>query len=314
MKITSFVLKNEIGDRVEILNFGARIMKWSTLIDQENRNIILGYKHFDDYLEDPFYMGAVVGPYANRIGNAETSILDTRINLDPNQAPHHLHGGHQNLSNQIWTGVEKSSNSITLKCKLEDGLSGYPGNRVFSVNYHLSDESCLSIKIQAQTDKTSIIGPTSHPYFNLAGFGNPHLGHKLQIFSEQYTKLDSMAIPTGEIVSVLETELDYRQTRQLEAPEEKDRLDHNFIHSSSLSEQQAILTSPDDKLSLAVSSNYPGLQVYTGNYLSDSFEPQSGICLEPQFYPDSPNHTAFPYQHTNPETLFEKVIKYQLLK
>ena len=314
MKITSFVLKNEIGDWVEILNFGARIMKWSTLIDQESRNIILGYEYLDDYLEDPFYMGAIVGPYANRIGNAETSILDTRINLDPNQAPHHLHGGRFNLSNQIWTAVEKSCNSLTLKCQLEDGLSGYPGKRVFSVNYHLSDDACLTIKIQATSDKTSIIGPTSHPYFNLSGAGKDHQGHKLQIFAEQYTKLDESSIPTGEITSLIGTELDYRQRRKLQTALDKDRLDHNFIHASKLSPLQAILTSPDEKLTLSVSSNYPGLQVYTGNYLDQPFQAQSGICLEPQFYPDSPNRTAFPYQHTKPNTVFEKIIQYQLVK
>lgn len=314
MKLTAHILNNQAGDHIEITNFGARLVSWYTRLEQESRNIILGYENLKAYLDDPYLHGAIVGPYANRIGNGQVKLEGKIVQLDQNQPPHHLHGGSQNLSNQLWTPVAQEVNSLTLKCELAAGLSGYPGHRTFWVTYTLSDESCLSIQIQAETDQTSIIGPTSHPYFNLAGFGNPHKGHKLQLFSEQYTQLDSMGIATGEIASSLESELDFRQARVLNEALDKDQLDHNFIHNKTLGSQQARLTSPDNKLTLAVSSDYPGLQVYTGNYLTGQFEAQSGICLEPQFYPDSPNHAHFPYQNTQANTLFEKTIHYQLIK
>ena len=324
--LTAFVLKNDVGDQVEILNFGARITQWHTQVGQERRNIILGYNNLEDYLEDTESLGAIVGPYANRIAYAKASISGEERQLDINQAPHHLHGGSQNLGNRFWSVIESSDDKLILKCELEDGLSGYPGNRIFYVEYQLSVTSCLTIKLSATTDKSSIIGPTSHPYFNLAGFTHDHKGHKLQIFAEHYTQLDQCGIPTGDILEVNKSELDFRQARTLSDSLESDVLDHNFVRQGNLGsnkaatleahleDTQAILTSPDNKLVLAVSSDYPGLQVYSGNHLSEPFPPQSGICLEPQFYPDSPNHTTFPYEHTEPETGFEKNIYYQLLK
>lgn len=314
MKLRSFVLCNAAGDEVCISNFGARLLQWHTDVDGIERNIILGYSSLSDYQQDPFYLGAMVGPFANRIGSAEFFIDDQLITLDANEGVNHLHGGRNAISDMFWEVTEQSEQMLVLTCQLDDGFNGYPGPIAFKVVYRLNDDSALIIDIYADSEQPTVIGPTSHPYFNLAGVGNDHQHHILQVFAESYTETCSKGIPTGEIIPVEATSLDFRQPRILSSEASRDNVDHNFTVVGSATEPQAKLISPDKKLQLHVMSDYPGLQVYTGHHLDGKFTSKEGLCLEPQFYPNSPNIDTFPFYLTTPEEPFSAQIKYQLVK
>lgn len=313
MELRSFVLCNAKGDEVCISNYGARILQWHTDVDGEERNIVLGYSSLNDYQSDPAYLGAIAGPFANRIGGAQFEIDDEVYQLDANDGLNHLHGGRNSISDMEWEVEEQSEQALTLSCQLEDGFNGYPGAMTFKVVYRLDDESTLIIDFYVTTEKATVVGPTSHPYFNLAGMGNDHKNHVLQIFAENYTTIDDKNIPTGEIAPVGGTALDFRQPRILSSEADRDNIDHNFTVQPNSESAQAILISPDKKLQLHVRSDYPGLQIYTGHGLDGKFEPKSGICLEPQFYPNSPNIDNFPFTLTTPEEPFKSQIRYQLV-
>lgn len=314
MELRSFVLCNASGDEVCISNYGARILQWHTQVGEEHRNIVLGYSSLSDYQEDPFYLGAIAGPYANRIGGATVQIDDQLIELNANEGSNQLHGGENALSDVLWEVDDQEEQSLTLSCELEDGFNGYPGPIKFVVSYNLTDECQLDIVMSATTEQATIIGPTSHPYFNLAGEENSSVGHMLQLFSDHYTAIDDKNIPTGELTPVEGTMFDFRQPRTLITEPEHTNIDHNFACSHQNDKSKAILISPDKKLQLHVKSSYPGMQVYTGHYLAGKFEPRQGICLEPQFYPNSPNVKDFPFYITRPEQPFREKISYSLVK
>lgn len=314
MEVRSFVLCNARGDEVCVSNYGARLLQWHTEIDGAERNIVLGYSSLSDYLDDPFYLGAIVGPFANRIGDSRFYIDDKEFNLDANEGKHHLHGGPNALSNMFWSVSEQTSHAITLECEMADGFNGYPGPITFKVVYRLNDDRALIIDLYASSEQATVVGPTSHPYFNLAGVGNDHHHHLLQVFGENYTEVDEKCIPTGEILPVDDTPLDFRRPRILSDEEERDNIDHNFTVRSKSEGAQAILISPDKKLQLHVTSDYPGMQIYTGHHLDGKFQSKEGICLEPQFYPNSPNIDTFPFYLTTPDEPFVAQIKYQLVE
>ena len=316
MTIKSYTISNSQGDTIAISNFGARLLRWITSVDNQPRNIILGYERLEDYLTDPFFIGAIVGPYANRIAYSNVTIDSKKISLDTNEGKHHLHGGNQALADMFWECTEHTEDTIRLKCLLADGFNGYPGEMIIEVCYQLAATSELSISINVLADQTTIAGPTAHPYFNL-GKDNSINQHWLQLNSEHYTPTDYMGIPVGKIAHVEETKFNYLSTQLIS---EKTLLDDNFLlspndttlHSNNLN--HALLQSDDKKLSLYVSSNYPAMQVYTGQHLRKPFSRFQGVCLEPQFCPDSPNQASFPFHLTSKQQPLKTKIIYRLEK
>lgn len=313
MELRSFLLSNEAGDEICITNYGARIVQWYTVVDGEERDIVLGYSTLAKYIDDSSYLGAVVGPYANRIAQSSCVIEDEVVNLNANEGVNHLHGGMDALSDILWHVDSQEEQELRLSCKLEDGFNGYPGTTDFSVIYTLTDESTLQVDFYATTEKPTIIGPTCHPYFNLAGVENCANEHLLQVNADYYTEVDERAIPTGNVLPVDETRFDFTKLRILKHDDDRDSINHNFVMNKR-EDRQAVLISPDKKLQLHVESDYPGMQVYTGDYLEGEFSSKQGICLEPQFYPDSPNQQDFPFYLTTPEKPFSINIEYKLVK
>lgn len=316
MTLKTFTIQNNQGDSIAIANYGARLINWYTQVSGSKRNIILGYKNIDDYLADPFFMGALVGPYANRIANSECKIDNSVIKLKPNEGKNQLHGGDNALANQFWRCVHHNISSVTLSCTLIDGFNGYPGKITVTIEYSISDGSELKTRIAVHTGKATVAGPTTHPYFNLNSELNSNK-HSLQVNCQHYTPTDNESIPLGDIVPVTDSQFDFLQNKVI------DRcisLDDNYV--SSLTDttnnktlyKQAILTSDIGDVELHVSSNYPALQVYTGQHLQRPFEPYQGVCLEPQFCPDSPNNLKFPFHLTTPNKPLSTVIIYALQK
>ena len=308
--IKTFQIKNQIGDEVTLIDLGARVISWHTLVADETRNIIVGYENIEDYYYDTCYVGAVAGPYANRIDSAKTNINGSAIKLNANEGKHHLHGGRNALDTCFWQVKQQSERAITFSYWVEDGFNGYPGAMSFEVEYRLAENtSQLKINFHVVTDKPTIIGPTGHAYFNLAGTGSIIDEHKLQVNSEAYTELNEDFIPTGKLNVISKSKLDFQQPRVIS----NQKIDHNFLLKQE-DTSHAILTSPCNSLSLVIMSDYPASQVYTGDYLSDGLSPRQGICIEPQFYPDSPNKPNFPFELTTPEKPFNKKILYKLEK
>lgn len=322
-KIKTYDISNHQNDRLTIINFGARLTSWHTTVNDEIRNIVLGYKTLEDYLTDPFYMGAIVGPYANRIANARCTVGGKEITLTANEEQNQLHGGENALAHQFWQCSHHDESSVTLTCTLADGFNGYPGSISVEVKYHISPDSELIISIHVESSKFTIVGPTAHPYFNLNKVLDPYVqpkAHNVQIFSDHYTPVNDKGIPTGEIKPVQNTEFDFRYSKEVSSSNNSQQLDHNFLVSLTDTTTDpscfklASIESNDKKLTLHASSNYPAVQVYTGMHLAAPFTKNQGICLEPQFSPDSPNQLNFPFHFTSPEQPLHTVISYKLTK
>lgn len=319
MTIKTYSISNHQGDTVHIANFGARLVKWTTLVDSLPRNIILTYQKLEDYLQDPFFIGAIVGPYANRIAHSTCSIDGHSLQLNANEGEHHLHGGSNATANQFWECIKHESHALILQCVLADDFNGYPGKMTIRVCYSLSEDSSLSTTIDVQTNKKTLAGPTTHPYFNLNQDDEVIASQPqhLQLFSGCFTPVDHAGLPNGYITAVKGTTLDYLKNKTIP---DKAELDHNFLLSledTTLSThclKHAVLQSHDKKLSLHVSSNYPAMQLYTGQHLDAPFSPYQGLCLEPQFCPDSPNQASFPFHFTTEQQPLSTQIIYRLEK
>lgn len=321
-KVETYLLKNNQGDELVICNYGARMVRWLTKVNGELRNIILGFSDVNEYLNDSASLGAIVGPFANRIGGASFHINGKHHSLTANEGSNQLHGGPDSFGDRYWQLYVKSDSSITLLCNLNDGFNGYPGPISAEITYELTNSCECIISANITSEQLTAIGPTSHAYFNLAGTDNSSQSHQLQINAVQTTITDDQGIPTGEIKSIEGTKLNFIKSRQLDLGVGKDDLNNNFVindHSyqsnkSNVLNKQATLLSPDGLLALDVFSNLPGIQIYTGRYLDAPFKPFEGICLEPQFFPDSPNKPDFPFEFTGPNNPLNTQIIYSLVK
>ena len=308
--IKAFKISNQIGDSVTLIDLGARLISWKTIVEGDERDIVVGYSNASDYYNDACYVGAIAGPYANRIKNAQADLLGKTIKLNANEGSNQLHGGKNALDACVWQIKEQSERAITFKYWLEDGFNGFPGAMTFEVEYRLAETSSqLKIHFNITSEKDTIVGPTGHAYFNLTGDATNINEHKLQLNSEKYTDIDAENIPTGSMLATKDSQFDFSNEKPIGTTE----IDHNFVvHNSD--QVAATLTSPCGKLSMDVKSDYPGIQVYTADYLAGELMPRQGICLEPQFFPDSPNKPQFPFEPLLANSKFNKKIVYKLNK
>lgn len=308
-------LTNRHGIELRVMTYGAIIV--SLKVPDRNGvpgDVVLGYDSLAGYLRASPYFGAVVGRYGNRIAGGRFTLDGAEYRLATNNGPNHLHGGVRGFDKVVWD-VQPFENDrgvgVILRHTSPDGDEGYPGTLQARVRYTLTDRNELVLDYAATTDKATPVNLTQHSYFNLAGSGTI-LGHVLMIAADHFTPVDSTLIPTGAIAPVAGTPFDFRTAAPIGARigEENEQLrfgggyDHNFV-----------LTRPDTGLALAarlvdsvsgrtleIRTTEPGLQFYSGNFLDGSitgkggtvYRHRSGLCLETQHFPDSPNHPAFP--------------------
>jgi len=294
-----YTLTNELGYEVSIAAYGASI----TTLKVPGRNgvfgdIVLGYDTLDDYVTNPRYFGACIGRHANRIAEGRFSLNGVDYQLGRNNGANHLHGGFNGFDKRVWSATE-DGNVLRLSYLSKDGEESYPGNLEAFVDYRLSGNE-LSIEYRASTDRDTIVNLTNHSYFNLAGAGTI-LDHELTLHADSFTPVDGELIPTGEIKSVTGTPMNFLEGRRIRSEVD---YDHNFVLNNwdgSLRPAARLSESTTGRV-LEVLTTQPGIQFYNGNFLDGSFvgkrgvtyEKYAGLCLEPQHFPDAPNHPNFP--------------------
>jgi aldose 1-epimerase len=259
------------------------------------RRVVLGYQRLDDYLANPAYLGAIAGRHANRIAQGRFRLdgRDYQLTLNENGRTH-LHGGVRGFSHQPWRVVEQDEDSITLGLTSPDGDQGYPGTVEVHCTYTLSAPATLRVALSATTDAPTPLNLAHHSYFTLED-GADIRSHRLQLGAAAYTPVDADLIPTGAITAVTATPFDFQAPRPIDIA-----LDHNFVLSGQ--GPAAILSSADGRARLTVTTDAPGLQVYDGRGLQalgpgiggQHHFPYAGLAMEPQTFPDGPNHENFP--------------------
>ena len=267
-------------------------------------DVALGYDGLSAYEDNGGYVGAVVGRYANRIAAASCLIDGRRIALEPNEGPKQLHGGPAGFSRQIFRPLDAGEDFVTLACTAPDGQGGFPGTLELWVTYTLTGRG-LRIRYEAVSDQTTHCNLTSHPYFNLTGSGDL-LGHRAWLASGQYTPVGPDSIPLAMACAAAGTPFDFTVEKPLgrDIGQDDPQLhnvggyDHNFVLDPAQGLRLAArLTGEKTGIVMETWTEKPGVQLYTGNFLNapggrngEHYHPRRGVCLETQFFPDSPNH------------------------
>ena len=313
-KTELFTLKNEKGMEVCVTNFGGRIV--SIMVPDKNgkmKDVVLGFDSVADYVNKPSDFGASIGRYANRIGKAQMVIDGDTIKLLKNDKHNCLHGGPKGWQYQVYEGKQLDKQTLELTMKSPDGDQNFPGNVTAIVTYKLTNDNAIDIQYKATTDKKTVINMTNHSYFNLNGDPNIVItNNQLYVNASNFTPVDMTLIPTGKIIPVSETPLDFTKSKIIgnDINKDYDQLkfangyDFNWVLDTKGSDTAlaAKLVSPISGISLEVYTNEPGIQVYTGNFLSGfvkgkkgiAYKKRAAVCLESQHFPDSPNKPDFP--------------------
>jgi aldose 1-epimerase len=319
-EIAVFRLQNSNGSYVEISNYGATLLAWPvTAQSGQLENIILSYSKIEDYIAGSFYLGSTIGRYANRIHRAQFILNGKTYHLDKNDGNNSNHGGFNGFHSRIFD-FDVQNGRLVFKYESPDGESGFPGNLCITVTYSFSEECELNIEYKAISDQTTHFNPANHAYFNLSGKQGNILDHELKVYASHYLETNGEFIPTGKIKPLSGTAFDFRDYRKISSlmPLKKDVLPGYNTYFIANREPCAIphliasLREQQSGRCLDVYSTMPGIQVYTGDYLSTPFQPFAGIALEAQFYPDAPNHAHFPSTLLAPGKEAKHVIRYKL--
>lgn len=312
-------LSNTSGCTVAITNFGA-IIKDVLLPQPDGRlaNRVLSYENVQDYFDDRHFIGCTIGRYANRISGGAFSLNGEQIQLSLNETArkNHLHGGFVGFNKRVWsigdTFEDGSGINVILQLLSPHLEEGYPGNLEVELRYTLTESNQLILSYKATTDRPTIVNLTNHSYFNLSGGKRDISNHVLCVKSDYYTPADGNYIPNGKILPVDNTIYDLRQGRSARKfMHEADTLNFCLANEREL-KLAAVLTESESGNSLEISTTCPGLQLYCGNYLDGSFKPFAGICLEPHYYPDSPNHDNFPSAALLPGEVYQETTVYKI--
>jgi len=317
---------------IEITNFGATITAiFATDKNGIQKNIVAGYQVIEDYKDNPHYFGCLLGRNTGRIGRAKFELDGEIVFLSGNAGAHHLHGGVEGFNKKTWMiksfTQEEHEAGVTMEYLSEDGEEGYPGNLWVTVKYTLDHHNRLKIVYDAVTDKSTPVNLSNHSYFNLSGFETPDiLGHQLWVNASSYTESDQDSLPTGKILPVSGTAMDFSAPKligaDIDTVQHEHGYNHNFVLNDYYPQKVRLALTLNDPASgrvLHVYTDRPGVQVYTANDWTGNitgpqgypYHKHSAIALETQAFPDSPNHPGFPDTILRPgqrlitETIYE---------
>ena len=306
-----YTLVNKAGMEVSITNFGGRIV--SIMVPDRNgefKDVVLGFDKVSDYFPEnnASDFGAAIGRYANRINSGKFSLDGKEYQLPHNDGMHCLHGGPTGWQYQVYKVVEADDSHLKLQMDSPDGDNSFPGAVTAFVTYTLTEDNAIDIVYEATADAPTVINMTNHSYFNLAGdpAKHPVCDDYMFVDADSYTPTDEYLIPTGEIASVANTPLDFRQETRIgnridsnfEALKLAHGYDHNWVlNNTDPNKADVVLRCDDTGIVLSVYTDEPGIQIYTGNFLDGTiagkggivYNKRTGICLESQHFPDSPN-------------------------
>jgi aldose 1-epimerase len=322
-----FTLGKASGMQLSIMSYGAAIVALR-VPDRagDPDDVVLGFDALEGYIRHSHYFGAIVGRYANRIARGLFELDGTRYRLPVNDEPHHLHGGTRGFDRAVWECEpvrDERGEGVAFRHTSPDGDQGYPGTLDVEVRYLLTGTNELEVDYRATADKPTPVNLTQHSYFNLAGAGKGDiLDHQLTIDADAYTPVDCTLIPTGKIVPVESTPFDFRTPVAIGSRigdpdpqlEYARGYDHNFVlrREGPGPAHAARVMEPVTGRTLDVFTTEPGLQLYAGNQLDHiagkggrSYGRHSGLCLETQHFPDSPNQPRFPSTILRPGARFE---------
>ena len=319
-EVSLFTLTNERGLEVSITNYGGAVVSLKAPDrNGEFSDVVLGYETLEEYVRNPRYFGGLIGRHANRIGRGKFSLNGASYQLTQNNGMNHLHGGSRGFDKRVWNviGVVDDGRAILrLGYSSRDGEEGYPGNLSAAVTYKLLPDNELEIDYRATTDRDTIVNLTNHSYFNLAGKGTI-LDHELTLHADSFTPVSEELVPTGEVKPVANTVMDFRQSRRIA----QGGYDHNFVlrDVDAWIRPAARLFEPESGRVLEILTKEPGIQFYSGNFLDGSligrggvpYEKYAGLCLEPQHFPDAPNHVNFPSTVLRPGEVYKHTSVYR---
>lgn len=297
----------------EILPFGAIIKS----IKFKNQEMTLSVDDPQYYLENPFYLGATVGRYANRIAEGRFNLSGSQYQLEANNGPNSLHGGVKGFNKVLWQVTKQTDSEVELYYCSEDGEEGFPGElKVWQTI--TAENGQLLLKFKATCNKETLVNFTNHCYFNLESSDTIE-NHLLQVNATHYLPIDEHSIPLGEPAPVANSCFDFIKPKlvkdaltqshtQLDAA---NGLDHCYVFENDDSlHTMATLTSQQTGINLTLKSTQPGMQLYTANFVSDPFRARQALCLEAQNWPDAPNRENYPKANLLPDEEYSQVIIY----
>ncbi len=320
-----FILTNKNGLEMSVTNYGAKIVslyvpdKTGKLID-----VVTGHASIDEYLssKEP-YFGAVCGRTGNRIAKGTFTLDGKEYKLAINNGPNNLHGGIKGFNAVVWDAKQIDEQTVELTYLSKDGEEGFPGNLTTTVTYKLTDDNAVQIDYLATTDQATILNLTNHSYFNLSGAGDPSIGdHILTINADTYLPTDETAIPYGPAEKLEGTPMNFRTPyevgKRIDEPFQQLIWGKGYDHTYVLNKEGkglsfcAKLVSPKTNIVMETYTTEPGVQLYTGNWMTGEFVAKNGqrypmrsaLCLETQHFPDSINKPEYPTVVLRPEEEF----------
>lgn len=324
-------LSNDRGMSVGLLGLGASL-HGLTAPDREGRfaDVVLGHDHLGPYVDQPHFMGACVGRYANRIAGGRFQLDGRAYDITRNEGANSLHGGVRGLDKAVWRTLSADRTSVVFSHLSPDGDQGFPGAMTITAAYRLSpDTDELTLTLEARSDAPTVVSLAPHGYFNLAGAGGGRdvLDHELTVAADAFTPVDDGLIPTGEVRPVAGGPFDFRRPGRIGARIRDGRepqlrigrgYDHNYVLNKGRTpepEFAARLADPGSGRVMEILTTEPGMQFYSGNFLTgeltgkgEAFYRQGdGLCLEPQNFPDAPNQPHFPGARLDPGQTYRHV-------
>lgn len=316
-EVKLFTIKNNKGLTLVVADCGAAVV--SLFVKDKNGNfsdIVLGYESPSDYLKDEYYMGTVIGRYANRIAGSTVFINDLPYELSTKEGGYHQHGGAVGFNKKIFKAEpfqQADKSGIIFKYTSPHLEEGFPGELQLEVIYTLDDNDVWSIEYKAISNETTLVNFTQHTYFNLSGNpANKIDDHELKILSQYYLPVNGLQVPTGELADVDNTPFDFTQFKKIaqDIIQDNEQLrlsngyDHSFVlekkHSAHLKDA-AVVTESISGRKMEVFTTEPAVHFYTGNFLNNvkgkkgiKYNKRAAFCLETQHFPDAPNHQHFP--------------------
>jgi len=313
-----FRITNDNGSYVELTNYGATLVS-VVVPDKYDKlgNVILGYPNLQGYLKDTCYIGSTIGRFANRI-NAGQFVLDgVTYHLEKNDGKNTNHGGLNGFNYKVFDYII-DSNKILFNLLSSDGEGGFPGNLKLQVEYEWNDDNELKIRYIAHTDKTTVANFTNHAYFNLNPGDEDIFDHRLWIDSEKILETTKEHIPTGKIIPAADKKFAGNKLYEKMQISNGMMTGLNTYYLFDKNKSCRLVSLASGRV-LDVTTSYPGVQLYTGDFLnsvtlnnrSSFHKPFDGLCLECQYYPDSPNHDHFPSTKLEPGKVYNEYIVYK---